>query len=170
SYQVPVDALAGGAAAQLQTNDDLPRVDEQWLHRVCKAREVYRERHKGGFRPEWQLVPGLGGLVKEAERRLDANTRVALSEVAIAFIPVTELVFDLGDVQPGLPPGQQAAPGRGRPRRAEDSGLYRWYIYGFEKRLPKDWRFLNWDRVTAVALGVALLAALLLLALLVTLR
>ena len=41
---------------------------------------------------------------------------------------------------------------KAKPARASDAGLYRWYIYGFEKQLPKDWRFLNWDRVLMLAL------------------
>jgi len=151
-------------ATELKDNDDLPRVDEQWLHRVCKARDVYRERQQGGFRPEWSLVPGLDELVKSAEKRLDQNTRVAMSEVSIAFIPVTEIVFDLGDVRqkPSLKPAAQ----RGQSPPAADAGLYRWHIYGFERRLPKDWRFLNWDRVAALILaGVVEAAAMVLSAL-----
>jgi eukaryotic-like serine/threonine-protein kinase len=152
----------------LETNDDLPRVDEQWLHKVCQARDVYRERHTGGFRPEWSLVPGLAEVVKEAEKRLDADTKVAMSELSITFIPVTEIVFDLGDVRQKPPPAQPAAgKGKGAPKApakpAVEAGLYRWHIYGFERRLPKDWRFLNWDRVTTMILvAVAVVLALLL--------
>lgn len=160
--------------AQVETSDDLPRVDEKWLHRACQSREVYKERHKGGFRPEWQVVPGLAELVKEAEKQLGPNTRVALSEVAISFIPVTEIVFDLGDVRPAAPPeapgGAGKSKGKGKSRqRPPDAGLYRWHIYGFERRLPKDWRFLNWDRVAWVVLSVALVVLAVLLILL-TLR
>ncbi|MEN9935321.1 MAG: hypothetical protein RLZZ387_1900 [Chloroflexota bacterium] len=156
------------SAAELDANDDLPRVDEQWLRRTCKAREVYRERHKGGFRGEWQIVPGLSELVKQAEKRLDQNTHVAQSELTITFIPVTEIVFDLGEPPPSslpeAPPAVAKAKGKGKAagkpkgtlKRAADSGLYRWHIYGFERRLPKDWRFLNWDRVTWLLLSVAL--------------
>jgi len=154
-------------ATELKDNDDLPRVDEQWLHRVCKARDVYRERQQGGFRPEWSLVPGLDELVKSAEKRLDQNTRVAMSEVSIAFIPVTEIVFDLGDVRqkPSLKPAAQ----RGQSPPAADAGLYRWHIYGFERRLPKDWRFLNWDRVAALILAGVVVLLIILIVLLVLL-
>jgi hypothetical protein len=129
---------------------------------------VYRERHKGGFRGEWQIVPGLSELVKQAEKRLDQNTHVAQSELTITFIPVTEIVFDLGEPPPSslpeAPPAVAKAKGKGKAagkpkgtlKRAADSGLYRWHIYGFERRLPKDWRFLNWDRVTWLLLSVAL--------------
>ena len=158
--------------AQLETSDDLPRVDEQWLHRVCTSREVYRERHKGGFRPEWHVVPALAELVKEAEKQLGPNIRVALSEVAISFIPVTEIVFDLGDAPPAVPPETPGSAGKAKGKarqRPADTGLYRWHIYGFEGRLPKDWRFLNWDRVAWVLLSVALVTLVIALAL-VTLR
>lgn len=140
------------------TNDDLPRVDEQWLQRNCKASEVYRERFQGGFRPEWRLIPALSDMIAEIEAELDGNTRATLSEVTISFIPVTEIVFDLGS-----PPQPPAAKGKAPPKVAPDAGLYRWHIYGFERRLPKDWRFLNWDRVflTATTGGLTLLAVLL---------
>jgi hypothetical protein len=157
-------------ATQVGTNDDLPRVDEQWLQRACKPREIYKERQKGGFRPEWQIVPGLMELVKAAEKQLDPNTRVALSEVAISFIPVTEILFDLGELPPPQPDasanGKGKAKGKALAQRSAEAGLYRWHIYGFERRLPKDWRFLNWDRVAWAILGVALaiLAILLVLA------
>ncbi len=54
---------------------------------------------------------------------------------------------------------------KGQPRTA-DTGVYRWHIYGFEKQLPKDWRFLNWDRVVSASLLAlaVVLAALLVLA------
>jgi serine/threonine protein kinase len=145
-------------ATQMETNDDLPRVDERWLQRTCKPREVYKERHKGAFRPEWQLVPGLSDLVKEAEKRLDPNTRVSQSEVVISIIPVTEIVFDLGDAPPAAQAvASQPAKGKAKPARAADAGLYRWHIYGFERRLPKDWRFLNWDRVAWTLLVVVVI-------------
>jgi len=135
--------------------DDLPRVDEQWLRKTCRAREVYCEQAHGGFRTEWQLVPRLQELIREAEGRLTPDSRVVLSEVAISFIPVTEIVFDLEE-----PATTGAGKGKG-------PALYRWHIYGFERRLPNDWRFLNWDRAIALvsialALTLALLLALLL--------
>ena len=154
-------------ATQLETNDDLPRVDEQWLHRTCKSREVYKERQKGGFRPEWAQVPEIAEMVKAAERQLDPNTRVAQSELVVRFIPVTEIVFDLGPGRPAAAPSAKAKP-KGPPRAAE-TGVYRWHVYGFEKQLPKDWRFLNWDRVTSASL-LALALVLLLMLLLAVLR
>lgn len=145
-------------AATIEANDDLPRIDERWLHRNCVASEVYREQQKGGFRPEWSVIPALSRVIDEAHARADPNTRVVLSEVVVSFIPVTEIVFDLGEAPPAP---SQPARGKGNAAKATpDAGLYRWHIYGFEKRLPKDWRFLNWDRVMLVLFALLALVAL----------
>jgi eukaryotic-like serine/threonine-protein kinase len=143
--------------ATFKGNDDLPQVDEQWLLRTCQAVEIYREEHKGGFREEWRLVPALTELISRARGTANENTRVILSEVVLTFIPVTEIMFDLGD-----PPPSRPAPAKGKasPPKSPDNDLYCWHIYGFENRLPKDWRFLNWARVAAVALGGTLAVAL----------
>ena len=131
--------------ASLSANDDLPALDERWLHNTCKALPVYQEQQQGDVRPEWKLVPELAALIAKAQNDAGADTRIALSEVAIAFIPITEIVFDLGETRAPAP--APAKGGKAKPARAADTGLYRWHIYGFEKQLPKDWRFLNWDRV-----------------------
>ena len=83
--------------------------------------------------------------------------------MSIAFIPITEIVFDLGETRAPAP--APAKGGKAKPARAPDTGLYRWHIYGFEKQLPKDWRFLNWDRVLMLiffAIAVLMLALVLL--------
>jgi hypothetical protein len=149
--------------SSLSANDDLPALDERWLHNTCKALPVYQEQQQGDIRPEWRLVPELAGLITKAQNEAGADTRIALSEVQIAFIPLTEIVFDLGELRPPAP--APAKGGKAKPGRATDTGLYRWYIYGFEKQLPKDWRFLNWDRVLMLiflALAVLMLALVLL--------
>jgi hypothetical protein len=117
-------------------NDPLPAHQEQWLLRNCQRREIYQERGAGGLRPEWQLVPGLQPLLAEAEASLAADTRIALSELTVSFTPVSDIVFDLGSAG-----------------RRGDAGLYRLAIYGFERRIPSDWRFLNWDRVLLLVVG-----------------
>ena len=61
-----------------------------------KALPVYQEQQQGDVRPEWKLVPELAALITKAQNDAGADTRIALSEVAIAFIPITEIVFDLG--------------------------------------------------------------------------
>jgi hypothetical protein len=133
--------------------------------------QVYQEQQQGDVRPEWKLVPELAGLIAKAQSEAGADTRIALSEVSISFIPITEIVFDLGETP--APAAQAPAPAtkakKSKPARAADAGLYRWHIYGFEKQLPKDWRFLNWDRVLmliALCTTLALLALVVLLPLL----
>jgi hypothetical protein len=148
-------------AAAFKDNDDLPRVDEQWLQRTCRPVEVYREVHKGGFREEWRLVPGLAELIGKARDSANQDTHIVLSEVVLEFIPVTEIVFDLGD-RHARKPAKTNGKGNGTAPTTE-SDLYSWHIYGFEQRLPNDWRFLNWARVTAMVLSLALVATLVLL-------
>jgi hypothetical protein len=144
--------------ATLSANDDLPALDERWLHSACKAVPVYHEQQQGDVRPEWKLVPELAALITKAQNEAGADTRIALSEVQITFIPITEIIFDLDETPPAPAPAKGA---KAKPARAADAGLYRWYIYGFEKQLPKDWRFLNWDRVLmliAMAFGLVMLS------------
>jgi hypothetical protein len=124
-------------ARVLEANDDLPTINEAWLARACKAEPVYTQRQLGGLRPEWALVPRLDALAREAQARLDDQTRIALSELSIGLIPVTDVVFDLGK------------PGEG--------GLYKIAIYGFEQLIPPDWRFFNWERVIFLCLSFFLL-------------
>lgn len=124
-------------AVVLQTQDDLPALDEGWLARNCAAEVIYTQRHTGGLRPEWPLITGLAPLLDEVKATLDDNTRIAMSELTVSFIPVTDIVFDLGK------------PGEG--------GLYKLTIYGFENRIPPDWRFFNWERVSFICVILFLL-------------
>jgi hypothetical protein len=117
-------------AVLLQAQDDLPALDESWLARHCAAEVIYTQGQAGGLRPEWPLIAPLAGLLDEAKAALDDNTRIAMSELTVSFIPVTDIVFDLGK------------PGEG--------GLYKLAIYGFENHIPPDWRFFNWERVTFI--------------------
>lgn len=138
-------------ASTYNESDDLPRVDEQWLRKNCRSRDVYREEARGGFRAEWQLVPLVQDQIRKAEAALPPDSRIVLSELTISFIPVTEIVFDLDE---------PTVSGKGKPKTPS---LYRWNIYGFERRLPNDWRFLNWDRALAIgAIALAIIASLLL--------
>jgi hypothetical protein len=146
--------------AAFRANDDLPRIDERWLFRTCQPTKIYNEQKIGDLRPEWKLVPALAELIGQAQAGTDANSRIALSEVTVAFIPITEIVFDLGDTK--APPPQNA---QGKPARAADTGLYSWHIFGFERQIPKDWRFVNWDRVLMLGFGVLLVVSLIAVAL-----
>jgi hypothetical protein len=155
------DILWSRRAELIEGQDDMPRVDEAWLKRNCKAREVYCEQQRGGFRDEWLQVPALAELIARARAAEDDHTRLVLSEVQISMIPVTEIVFDLGAARGALAPSSASKPKKGPAQL--DKGLYSWYIYGFENLLPQDWRFLNWDRVLWIALlTLALVLALLL--------
>jgi serine/threonine protein kinase len=116
----------------LRTQDDRLALDENWLQRTCKAEVIYTERQAGGFRPEWSAISTLAPTLAQAQQRADADTRIVLSELTISFIPVTDILFDLG--KPG------------------DDGLYKLTIYGFENIIPADWRFLNWERVITISL------------------
>lgn len=114
--------------------DDHPALDIAWLRRSCTPEEIYTRRQANGVRPEWSLVPPLADLVAQAQAALDDHTRIIFAEVVIHMIPVTDVVFDLG-----------------QPNKA---GLYRLTIYGFENRIPPDWRFLDWERVISVSVLV----------------
>jgi hypothetical protein len=116
-------------AARLRDHDDLPDIDEARLAATCRDEVVYAERQAGGLRPEWGLVPGLNGLIAQAQERVDDDTRIVLSELTISFIPVTTVVFDLG--------------------KTGEHNLYKLFIYGFEQHIPNDWRFLDWERIAA---------------------
>jgi serine/threonine protein kinase len=124
-------------------NDDLPNLDEDWLARVCKAEVIYNERQEGGIRPEWQRIPVLKDLIKYAHTSVGSDARIVLIEVNISFIPVTDLVFDLG--------------------RVEKKGMYKLSLYGFENLIPPDWRFLDWERVVFAAASIFMLATMLIL-------
>lgn len=153
------------SVASFEAEDDLPNVDDKWLRQNCAAQEIYREQQRGGLRPEWQQIPEMADVLKQANARSNADTRIALSELQISFIPITEIVFDLGDVRPAPDPD----PKQPAPKKAKNqAGKYTWYIYGFENKLPGDWRFLNWDRVmwmiflfVAIVLTILLTLALL---------
>jgi hypothetical protein len=130
-----------------KTNDDLPGLDEHWLRRTCKVHDIYTERlqqhspTEDAFQQEWQHVPRLKELIDQALAQADDTTRVILSEVTISFIPVTDIVFDLGSTS-----------------SPDDASIYRLSIYGFENVIPPDWRFLNWERVIFVCSAGFLLA------------
>lgn len=119
-------------AQTLSAHDELPALTETWLVRSCQPEVVYAERQQGGMRPEWSLIAPVAELIRQAEARCDDETRIAMAELEVGLVPVTDIVFDLG--KPG------------------EDGLYKLAIYGFERRIPPDWRFFNWERVVALCL------------------
>ena len=134
-------------AELLTTQDDLPALNERWLARTCKAEPIYCQRQRGGVRPEWAHLDAVAPLLETVTARCDDTTRVVLSELAISLIPITEVVFDLG--------------------KTGDGDLYKLAIYGFEQRIPPDWRFFNWERVLFSSL-VAFLSIIVLILLVAT--
>lgn len=146
------------SVAHFEADDDLPSVDEAWLRRNCVAQEIYREQQRASLRAEWQKVPELADILKQAQAKTSGDTRIALSELQISFIPITEVMFDLGDVRQTADPHSTQSTSK-NPK----SSKYTWYIYGFENLLPGDWSLLNWDRVAfLISLTLALVFAVLL--------
>jgi len=127
-----------------EVHDELsPLVNEAWLRKNCDLQPIYCEQAKGPFRPEWSRIRQLRRLIQQAQAETDDEVQVALSEVTIFFLPVTDIFFDLGTTE--------------EPSEAE---LYRVSIYGFENLIPSDWRFLNWERVMLLCFSFFLLALL----------
>ncbi|WP_129627973.1 serine/threonine protein kinase [Candidatus Oscillochloris fontis] len=123
-------------------HDGLHKINPHLLLRTCPAEEIYRERYPAGFNPLWNQLEGVAPLTTQAQRRLSNDTRMVLSELRIHVVPVTEIVFDLG--------------------KSGEDDLYCLYIYGFEKFIPNDNRFFNWERLVAIgALSMAFLTLLL---------
>lgn len=159
-------------AAEFRGNDDLPNVDETWLAKTCQPSEIYRERQTGGIRADWKSIPEVAELIKEANDGLvEDTTRIAMSELVVSFIPVAELVFDLGEkVRGKAQPAPVKTKGAPPPPPQQDVvNTYNMHIYGFGRSIPNDWRFLNWDRVWVLLLaGLAIALLLLLVVVLVT--
>jgi hypothetical protein len=154
--------------ATITGNDDLPNVDEAWLAKSCQPSDVYRETHIGGFLPAWQGLPVVKDLIAQARNDTDESiTRVAMSELTISFIPITEIVFDLGERARAAPQVKGQA---SQPPPSTVVNTYSMYIYGFQRKIPNDWRFLNWDRVWVGLLGIAVAALLLMIIVLVITR
>ena len=144
----------------LTTHDELPNINEAWLQKMCHLSEVYREQHSD-IRPNWQSIPQLAQLFENAKAPIDENTRVRLSEVTISLVPVTEIVFDLSDSIFTITDTVDTQSDR-------EAHLYSWHIYGFEKQLPHDWRFLNWERIGMVGLGTAVAVLLIIIFIIIT--
>jgi predicted Ser/Thr protein kinase len=135
-------------------HDDLPDVDDRWLHKHCELHDVYCEtadaatyHPAAALRSEWFDVPPLAALLEQAQAAASEHTRIVLSELSIGFLPVTDIVFDLGQQD-----------------EQNEAGLYRLTIYGFENAIPPDWRFLNWERVVFLCVLTFMFALLMVLA------
>jgi serine/threonine protein kinase len=125
----------------IEARDDLPGVDDKWLRRTCTWHDIYTERlssnghtNANPFRAEWEQIPQVQTMLKQARSALDDNARIVLSELTISFLPVSDVVFDLGNLRD----------------EHDEARIYRLSIYGFENAIPPDWRFLNWERVNFI--------------------
>jgi serine/threonine protein kinase len=107
--------------------DDLPNLDEQRLRQEIEVTMVYRERHMNGLKREWAAVPGLKRLIEGAQKQLNTDTRVAMSEVTIQMIPYTEVRLDMGH-------DEVIVEGESEERRGDDA-VHLVQIYGFENRV-----------------------------------
>ncbi|MDN5272140.1 protein kinase [Chloroflexus sp. MS-CIW-1] len=114
-------------------HNDLPDVDEAWLHRTCKAELVYRNRVQR-IPPEWLQISEVKEMIELQQKQLDKDGQIVMAELQINFIPLTEIKLDLG--------------------KPEEE--YRLAIYGFENLIPPDWRFLHWERIGFISLTVVL--------------
>lgn len=114
-------------------HNDLPDVDEAWLHRTCKAELVYRNRVQR-IPPEWLQISEVKEMIELQQKQLDKDGQIVMAELQINFIPLTEVKLDLG--------------------KPEEE--YRLAIYGFENLIPPDWRFLHWERIGFISLTVVL--------------
>lgn len=114
-------------ATSVSSYDDLPNLDEQQLRQDVEVTLVYQERHMLGLKREWAAVPGLKRLIEGAQKQLNTDTRVAMSEVTIHMIPYTEVRLDMGHEE-------VAIEGEVEERRGDDS-VHLVQIYGFENQV-----------------------------------
>jgi len=126
------------------SQNDLPDVDEAWLHRTCKAELVYRNRVQR-IPPEWLQISEVKEMIELQQKQLDKDSQIVMAELQINFIPLTEIKLDLGNPEVE----------------------YRLAIYGFENLIPPDWRFLHWERIAFMSLTVVLTTFLLMICLVV---
>ncbi len=121
----------------LQEHDTITGPNQEWLLKTCQPVEVYRERITGkphdkqpALAPEWETLPTLQPLIKEALGNTGPTTRIILSELSISMIPITHITFDLGTRN-----------------KQDEPVLYHLDICGFENATPNEWSLLNWERV-----------------------
>jgi eukaryotic-like serine/threonine-protein kinase len=123
----------------LHAADDLPAHDEAWLARHCRAEVIYRAE-AAAPRDEWLQIDEVAALIDDVEAGLGPQRRLIGCELTISIIPLSEITFDLGS--------------------DAERDRYRLAIYGFELRIPADWRLLDWGRIVLLIL-VGILAVLL---------
>jgi serine/threonine protein kinase len=127
---------------QFTAQDDTNYAEQQWISQHCTPRTVYRLQEHHGIRPEWKLLPKVEHLIAQMNAYQNSDSRVVLSELTIAVIPVSEFVFDLGETGTWLQPTTTTEPTQ-----------YRWAVFGFERILPPNRQFLDWQRIILIGLS-----------------
>jgi len=127
---------------QFFDQDDSQYAEPQWITQHCSHRTIYRLQEHHGIRPEWKLIPRVERLIAQMAAYQNSDSRIVLSELTIAVIPVSEFIFDLGETGNWLQPTTTTEPTQ-----------YRWAIYGFERILPPHRQFLDWQRIILIGLS-----------------
>jgi eukaryotic-like serine/threonine-protein kinase len=127
---------------QFFDQDDSNYAEQQWIAQHCTPRTIYRLQEHHGIRPEWKLIPKVERLIAQMATYQNSDSRIVLSELTIAVIPVSEFVFDLGATDNWL-----------RPTTMTEPTQYRWAVYGFERILPPNRQFLDWQRIILIGLS-----------------
>jgi serine/threonine protein kinase len=127
---------------QFFDQDDSNYAEQQWIAQHCTPRTIYRLQEHHGIRPEWKLIPKVERLIAQMATYQNSDSRIVLSELTIAVIPVSEFVFDLGATDNWL-----------RPTTTTEPTQYRWAVYGFERILPPNRQFLDWQRIILIGLS-----------------
>ena len=127
---------------QFTTQDEHHFANATWIRQHCTPRTVYRMQEHHGIRPEWQLLPKVTELITQMQSYQNSNSRVVLSELTIAVIPVSEFVFDLGETGNWI-----------RHTTPTEPTQYRWAVFGFERLLPPNRQFLDWQRIILIGLS-----------------
>lgn len=126
-------------SSQHANNDTPAEKTHQEALKSCKPRELYNEQSLNGLRSEWQLVPQLKSLLEQAMSDIPPDTKVVLSQVAVSFVPVTEIVFDLGERDS---------------KEGDQMRMRSLFIYGFEHIIPNDWSFFAWQRIYPYCIAI----------------
>jgi len=127
---------------QFASQDENNFADATWISQHCTPRTVYRMQEHHGIRPEWKLLPKVEHLIAQMTAYQNSDSRIVLSELTIAVIPVSEFVFDLGET------------GNWRTHTATtEPTQYRWAVFGFERILPPNRQFLDWQRIILIGLS-----------------
>jgi eukaryotic-like serine/threonine-protein kinase len=127
---------------QFFDQDDSQYAEPQWITQHCSHRTIYRLQEHHGIRPEWKLIPRVERLIAQMAAYQNSDSRIVLSELTIAVIPVSEFIFDLGETGNWLQPTTTTEPTQ-----------YRWAVYGFERILPPHRQFLDWQRIILIGLS-----------------